>query len=567
VARGEITTPDAVIPGELTDENQTPDAAFLNYWRVSVILTAIASALWAVSLYQISRSGLAVDDMGIINGLPVIYWAAIGILVIASAVLWRRSEEHPGLLFLQLGLLMGMFWFTPLINGHTLFGTRDAFAMHSLTKDILNTSHLHPDTMWYHNWPAVNLLEATMIQIGGIQNTDPLLIYAVIPIQLLFTLVIYTLFHGIFGRNNLWGAASLIFIVFNWTCTIIYAPQGIAFLMFLLTISLYIDIISHRDRVDERLLIIIMFFGLTVTHLLTSLALLFITITLGIIRKRGFFTLAMIFAVMLAIWLVYYSTTYFAGHFSRLLERILDLGNLIFQNLTVSNIGSEGHHIVVNTRVFFTAFAGLLGIAGLFLARWKKNRLDLVFLAMIIALLVMLPVQFYERELFSRIFLFMLPAITYFIVRLLSTRITLVILILLLIIALPFGIISLHGNQRWNTLPTDQLAHIHFLEENSYQGFEPYYQTSLIWLLDQPEASGASAELNETPEWRESVVVWSWLGREPPDLVSITPSERAMFWLFANAPNAVDETLEWLKVNSDYNYVYTADAVDAFAPR
>ena len=186
---------------------------------------------------------------------------------------------------------------------------------------------------------------------------------------------------------------------------------------------------------------------------------------------------------------------------------------------------------------------------------------------MIIALLVMLPVQFYERELFSRIFLYVLPVLAYFAIRFISFRITSVILAVILLVALPFGIVSLHGNQRWNTLPTEQLTYIHFLEEYTFQGFKPYYQTSLIWLLDQPEASDASAELNDTPDWRESVVVWSWLGREPPDLVSITPSERAMFWIFANAPSAADETLEWLKINYDYNYVYAAGTVDAFAPR
>ena len=567
MASGEITTANIDIRAELANEDLTIDKSFLNYWRISIVLTAVSSILWAASLFQVSRSGLSIDDTGIINALPVTYWAAIIILTIASVILWRRPEEHTGLLFLQVSMLLCMIWFTPVIEGLTLFGTRDAFAMHSLTQNILDTSHLNPETMWYHNWPAGNLLEATMIQIGGIQNIDPLLIYAIIPVEFLIVVSLFVFFRYTFGNNNYWAGACFIFLIFNWTGAAIYSPQGIALFMFILALGLYIRLISRPESPNERFLIIIMFFGLTVTHLLTSLALLFITIALAVIRKRGFFTPGMIFTVMLAIWLVYYSTAYFTGHFIGVVDRILDLRNMIFQNLTVSNIGSEGHHLVVNIRLFFTAFAGLLGFAGLVLARWNKNRLDSVFLAMIIALLVMLPVQFYERELFSRIFLYVLPVLAYFAIRFISFRITSVILAVILLVALPFGIVSLHGNQRWNTLPTEQLAYIHFLEENTFQGFKPYYQTSLIWLLDQPEASDASAELNDTPDWRESVVVWSWLGREPPDLVSITPSERAMFWIFANAPSAADETLEWLKINYDYNYVYAAGTVDAFAPR
>ena len=190
----------ALTPLEQTSDKNTPDSSSPNYWRISISLTALASALWAISLFQMSRTGLAIDDMGLINTLPVTYWIALGFLTIASALMWWRSSDHPGLLFLQVLLFLSILWFTPLIEGHTLFGTRDAFAMHSLTQNILETSQLNPETMWYHNWPAGNLLEAAIIQICGLQNIDSLLIYSVIPIQLLIVVSLFVFFRFTLGK-------------------------------------------------------------------------------------------------------------------------------------------------------------------------------------------------------------------------------------------------------------------------------------------------------------------------------------------------------------------------------
>lgn len=553
-------------PAPVVDKGRPIQQAF-NPWRLSVLLTAAASAIWSVSLVQMSRSGLAVDDLGLLNAYPVTYWVAIGILTVAAALLWRDSRDHKALLLLQIFLFLCILWFTPLINGHALFGTRDAFSMHSLTQNLLETSHLDPETQWYHNWPTGNLLEAALIQLCGLQYVNPLLIYGVIPVQLLIVLSLYVLFRYTLGQNNLWIAAAWIFLLFNWTGAAIYSPQGMALVMFLLTISLYFRLITKQEGTPLRFVVIILLFGLTATHLLTSLGLLFITIAFIFVKRREFFMLSVIYTGMLGAWLIYYSTGYFLGHFSRLLDRILDIGVLFHENLMVNKIGSDNHLFVVATRMYYTAAAGLVGAGGLLLSWWRRNHHDRAFLLMIIALVVMLPVQFYTREFFSRIFLYILPALAYFGTKLAATRLTSIILVVVLLAALPFSVITLHGSQRWNTLAPEQLHYWQFLEENTYQGFEPYYQTSLLWLLDQPEATDASAELNDNPDWHKSVMVWVWIDDEPPELVSTTPSERAMFWVFADAPHAVDETLEWLKTSELYDYVYTAGGVDAFSPK
>ena len=110
-------------------------------------------------------------------------------------------------------------------------------------------------------------------------------------------------------------------------------------------------------------------------------------------------------------------------------------------------MGSEGHLMVVNIRVWFTALMGAIALAGLALSRKFKSGADGTVLAIAGGILLMVPFAFYSGEMYSRAYLYILPALAYFGVRLLKTKASALILLVLLLVALPLSIISIHGNQ------------------------------------------------------------------------------------------------------------------------
>jgi hypothetical protein len=85
--------------------------------QLSILLTVVALALWAVS---ITRANLVLDDWGLIHSLPVTYFVALGLLTVAAGILWLSKESHNFLMGLQLVFFIGVLWLTPL-----LLGTRD----------------------------------------------------------------------------------------------------------------------------------------------------------------------------------------------------------------------------------------------------------------------------------------------------------------------------------------------------------------------------------------------------------------------------------------------------------
>ncbi len=103
--------------------------------QLSILLTVVALALWAVS---IARANLVLDDWGLIRSLPVIYFVAVGLLTIAAAILWLSKESHNFLMGFQLCFFIAMLWLTPLLLGTTLMPTRYEFGYFTNTQYIIN---------------------------------------------------------------------------------------------------------------------------------------------------------------------------------------------------------------------------------------------------------------------------------------------------------------------------------------------------------------------------------------------------------------------------------------------
>ena len=83
------------------------------------------------------------------------FFIALGILTIASAILWTSNENHHKLLFFQLLFLVTALWLTPaLIGSHPFLG--HAYKNLGLVSGIVEQGKVF--SMWYLAWPGAHVL-------------------------------------------------------------------------------------------------------------------------------------------------------------------------------------------------------------------------------------------------------------------------------------------------------------------------------------------------------------------------------------------------------------------------
>ncbi len=116
--------------------------------RQIAILTLVALLLLGLSYWQLAGTGLAVDSLGVVRGLPAAYWVGLAVLTVVAALTWRHEQDLRALASIQLCLFVIAFWFTPLLFGNTLTGTRYSFGYHTLTQYIQARGHLDPQSQW-----------------------------------------------------------------------------------------------------------------------------------------------------------------------------------------------------------------------------------------------------------------------------------------------------------------------------------------------------------------------------------------------------------------------------------
>jgi hypothetical protein len=87
---------------------------YLSRKQISFLLTIIALILWS---FSITQANFEIGKYGIIGGFPALYFIALGLLTIASAVLWTSKGNHWKLLLVQLSFLVFSIFSAHLLVG------------------------------------------------------------------------------------------------------------------------------------------------------------------------------------------------------------------------------------------------------------------------------------------------------------------------------------------------------------------------------------------------------------------------------------------------------------------
>ena len=381
--------------------------------QVSILLTIIALVLWA---YSITQAKLDIGFYGLIDSFHITFFIALGILAIASVILWISNENHQKLLFFQLLFLITALWLTPaLIGSHP--GIGGAYRNLGLMSGIAEQGRVFHT--WYLSWPGFHILFTIAAKLGAI-DFEPILGVFPFFMQLFYLLPLYVFLRNVLGdaRINYCWAGLWLFSLANWVGQEYFSPQTIAFFLMLSLLALITSpsLWEGKSRPFAFLLMAAVIIAATVTtHLLTSLAIFGILAAFCLAKRTK--TLVPVIALCLLLivgWDITGGAYYIT---SRVLSQPLvtpiptveapiptveaptptveaptptvkpQKGILIFDpnyvvetNITRFIRGSESHIAVVQTRILFSLIFTLLGITGailaLILAKPKKTNIS-----------------------------------------------------------------------------------------------------------------------------------------------------------------------------------------------
>jgi hypothetical protein len=141
-------------------------ASMLSRRQISIILTLVALILWS---YSITQARFEISKFGLIGGFPILFFISLGVLTIASAILWTSKENHWKLLLLQLSFLV-----ISLFAAHLIVGGAPSLYAWSLgalgnPEYIIRTGHINPG-FWQLvqlNWPGNDIFQAVVLLFTG----------------------------------------------------------------------------------------------------------------------------------------------------------------------------------------------------------------------------------------------------------------------------------------------------------------------------------------------------------------------------------------------------------------
>jgi len=562
--------------------------------QISILLTIVALGLWS---YSITQSKLNIGFYGLIHSFPIIFFIALGILTIASAILWVSSKDGGKLLLVQLFFLIVSLWLTPLIVHGSQPVAEELYRYWEYAYYILQERRFNQSVLWQHNWPAFWIIITMVIRTLGMSYDIPSILVKLVPFLWQFPfLVIFYLFLkyavGYKYKNYCW-AGLWIFEIGFWVPIARLSQQSLGFFLYLLI--LFLLIIAIRKSITSKgihLISILTFSSITISHLLSSLASFAAVVADWFSRqatrlftdihkisnftgdpglKSSFFQtmlhdrnkpsslLPLIAGLFIILWLIYGGVTFFEARVIDFINTIFRL-DLYFHSGVVARVaGNESHQIVSFIRILFTLLIFVLGISGLILTLRDKHSShfvdkEITTIMVTVALLAISIGGGYYGELYQRILMFLLPILAYFGIKLLNSRSGGIILCCLMLFSLPLHFIAHYGNAAIDYFPLSHIKGLYFIEENTTHGL-------LVGTLPM-------GKIRYHPRGQYKWITLEKLKLNPQDARNeytaggypyyaiITGHDRAWYEFLQNKPHFINEIKNSLNTATDWGLIY-----------
>jgi len=439
--------------------------------RLFLIAAAVSSLLWLYSVQTTTIDRIELTSVPIVSMyrmMPMTFWMGWGFLILATCAWYFSTKSTP------LHFLLGILWFLFLIMGPELMevNARGGDTLgHMIGVTYYDNGLYEPPWVGYSAFPGFHFLVIPLHKITGVGFFDLAKLVALsfhvirLPVMLFLGTRLFkdpkpALFFTLLLTALFWEQYQL-------------DPSnqnlGMTFMLLILGL-LFVD----REMTPERrVVVIVLYVGLVVTHPLSSMVVLVLLLFFRLIGMSGKGigsnalirdnTLIALFGVMFGAWLMYSSDWVLPQALDYFKRMVI----LMDRNTALGTTGSVTTSTGTVTTSFFAAlvysFLALLALWGLAIAVRRRfwNHLSLrrvLPLLCIVPLLVSVLTGFWSL---NRYYFLSAPFIAWFFAQEMETRKTLA--IVLLIVSLPFGFTLRYYNEPLDYPPSREYIAAQFV--------------------------------------------------------------------------------------------------------
>lgn len=375
-----------------------------------LLLTAIL--LWAVGVWQ---GQLRIGPYGLVHSLPPLFFVAMLLLNGSFLATLRWNQEHTILLSAELLVLVAFVDLMPIILERT---PRFPYVYDSYgyADYIVRNGHLNLGYP-YHNWPALHLLNAVLVQVSGIDPVS-LLLWSPLLLRGLTLPVFGLIFRQLCdSKGELWVALWLSVLFAVGPGYLVPGKLAALLMTVILSLALIPVLGSHLSvgqRLSYQLLLVILLVALPSAHLLTSVAAV-VSLTLAyalakfVARGAVRLNTIVLAAVFAACWIFYVAVEVTFTLLPIFVAEILDLDAVLTQTRKAAMGGSQQHTIVFLVRFAYVVTLSLLAVSAFLkhIALERRMRLQWALpAAWVVSSVSLVLLTAYSGEILGRAFAF-----------------------------------------------------------------------------------------------------------------------------------------------------------------
>ncbi|MDG9708627.1 glycosyltransferase [Streptomyces sp. DH10] len=445
----------------------------------------VALVVWLLSLRHVNLN--AMTDLGLLQVLPVLFWIALGLLVLGFCVALSDRRTRGGWLAAYVLGLIAILHATPALLYPTLrYGW--AWKHVAVVDAMIRNGGSVPGANKldvYDQWPGFFHLNALVVQATGLESSLGYAVWAPPLNNVLLLAPLLLIYRAVTtDRRLVWGAVW-IFYSCSWVGQDYFAPQAFAFLLFVTLIALVMgQLRAWAERspgsqgrawpVGRYLLAVLIMAVVVCSHPLTPLMMLSALVALSLPRRNRRVLLPVLGAgaLLTLVWDATVARPFVAANLSEFVGALLEPDSNVVSGLAALGAAAPGQVVVSWVDRGLSAAVFLLAALAFVMRRWtRRTGMPLL----VLAPMPVLVANSYGGEMIFRAYLFALPAAALLISALLfesrrRPRLRVFVVAPLLLAMLGGLLFGYYGKEAANHFTHDEVAATHFVTATTPPG-------------------------------------------------------------------------------------------------
>ncbi len=358
----------------------------------------------------------ALDDLGLMASLPLTSLLGAVLLVGGAAGSIARTPISNVRSFVHVGAFVVVLSSTaPIAYGTLRYSW--AFKHTGIVDYILRTGEVDPDIHIlpvYHNWPGFFAGAASLADLSGGPELQTLAMWTPVVLNVLTMLALRFVFRQFLVNDQTAWFAVLIFMATNWIGQDYFAPQALAFFLYLATLGLLLHTYGRlRQTAPSAAILAVLFLfslAIAISHQLTPIILVVAILGFMLTRQAEGSLPFLALATALAGWLLGGALPFVRENLRDELGRIGSPVEATTSTFTRAAVRNDAQEIVALVGRGVLLLLVVLAAVGGF--RRLRSRRDNLAPFVLMAAPLSVVVMDFGGEIVFRIVLFMLPMLS-----------------------------------------------------------------------------------------------------------------------------------------------------------